>query len=167
MNIRKAKMVSSKGGSGSSTFRATLPAAWVREMGLSEEVRDLIIMHYNGKITIIKEEEEMENIIVNISQYEGVKLLGRKLNSEVVDDKTHTKYDHIDNGVHSPYEVRLEVIKENWEIIRADGNKEELEIMITNEYYKKNQKTDILSDKIKEMVLNGDDVEIYGEVVNL
>lgn len=59
---REARMIvnksgtTNKTGNGSSTFRATLPALWVREMGLDEETRD-IELSYNKEtqeITISK-----------------------------------------------------------------------------------------------------------------
>lgn len=61
MEIRKAKMIVNKSGSGSYTFRATLPANWIREMDLDEENRDLILSFDGNKITIqnIKGDVEM------------------------------------------------------------------------------------------------------------
>lgn len=49
---REAVMLVTKGGSGSSTFRATLPTKWVREMGLSESDRDLLLSFDGEKIII-------------------------------------------------------------------------------------------------------------------
>lgn len=165
MNIRKAKMIVNKAGAGNSTFRATLPTSWIREMGLDEENRNLIIMHYKNKITIIKERGELKNIIIRISQYEGIKMLGEKLSSEIVDKRDSVRYDHIKNGVYSPYEVKIEEIKEVWDIIRTDGVNEKLEIDIINEYHKKNIKKSVVCDKIQRLVIDGKDVELYGEVV--
>lgn len=51
---RDAKLLVTKGGSGSSTFRATLPTKWVREMELGEDVRDLKIAFDGEKIIIEK-----------------------------------------------------------------------------------------------------------------
>lgn len=51
---RDAKLLVTKGGSGSSTFRATLPTKWIREMKLSEDVRDLKIAFDGEKIIIEK-----------------------------------------------------------------------------------------------------------------
>jgi len=82
---RIAKLVVTKGGSGSSTFRATLPAKWIREMGLDEESRELLLS-FDGKRIIIENKEEMEmkakvyeGIKLMIKQYEGDK--GEKINT--------------------------------------------------------------------------------------
>lgn len=57
MEVRKAKMIVNKSGAGSSTFRATLPSSWVREMGLDEEKRNLKL-YFDGERIIIKNNEE-------------------------------------------------------------------------------------------------------------
>lgn len=51
---RNAKMTVNKAGSGSTTFRVTLPQKWVRGMGLNEEIRDLTIEHKDNAIIITK-----------------------------------------------------------------------------------------------------------------
>lgn len=58
MEERKAKLITTKGGSGSSTFRATLPAKWIRVMGLNEETRNLILKFDGKKILIENDKEE-------------------------------------------------------------------------------------------------------------
>ena len=60
MESRNAKMVVNKSGSGSNTFRVTLPSAWIREMGLSETERELKISFDGEKITIEKDTTERE-----------------------------------------------------------------------------------------------------------
>lgn len=57
MKKRRAKMVVNKAGSGSSTFRVTLPASWIRQMGLGEDNRHLKLF-FDGKQIIIKNNEE-------------------------------------------------------------------------------------------------------------
>ena len=57
---RKAKLIVSISGGkrgGGSTFRATLPTTWVRQMGLGEETRN-IKLFFNGEQIIIKNNEE-------------------------------------------------------------------------------------------------------------
>jgi len=55
---RKAKMIVNKSGSGNSTFRATLPNKWIREMGLDETERNLeLSFDEKNKEIIIKKEE--------------------------------------------------------------------------------------------------------------
>ena len=51
---RKAKLIINKSGSGSLTTRATLPISWIKEMGLNENERDLILEFDGEKIIIIK-----------------------------------------------------------------------------------------------------------------
>ncbi|WP_353096269.1 hypothetical protein [Tissierella praeacuta] len=60
MEVRKAKMIVNKSGSGNSTFRATLPNSWIRQMGLNEDVRGLILEFDGEKITIRNSGEENE-----------------------------------------------------------------------------------------------------------
>ena len=58
--IRRAILSVGKSGGkrgGSSTFRATLPTTWVRQMGLGEEVRN-IKLFFDGEQIIIKNNEE-------------------------------------------------------------------------------------------------------------
>jgi len=59
MEERKGTMVSTKAGSGSTTFRATLPAVWIREMGLNENNRELTLT-FDGKRIIIEKDEGVE-----------------------------------------------------------------------------------------------------------
>lgn len=51
---RKATMIVNKSGSGSTSFRATLPSSWIREMGLDEEARDLKLSFDGKRISIEK-----------------------------------------------------------------------------------------------------------------
>jgi len=57
---RKARMIVNVSGGkrgGSSTFRATLPTTWVRQMGLGEEARN-IKLFFDGEQIVIKNNEE-------------------------------------------------------------------------------------------------------------
>lgn len=56
MENRKAKMVVNKSGSGSYTFRATLPSAWIRKMGLNESERDLKLS-FDGERIIVEKDQ--------------------------------------------------------------------------------------------------------------
>ena len=58
MEKRKAKMIVNKSGGGNSTFRATLPNKWIREMGLNEENRELLLEFDGEKITIENQDKE-------------------------------------------------------------------------------------------------------------
>ena len=63
--VRRAKLsVNASGGErgGSSTFRATLPTSWIREMGLSEDIRD-IKLEFDGEQIIVKSNEEERKML--------------------------------------------------------------------------------------------------------
>lgn len=76
---RRATMVVNKGGSGGSTFRATLPTLWIRKMGLSEDVRDLRLIFDGERIIIesLKEETEMLEKLLETAKSEIVKEMDR------------------------------------------------------------------------------------------
>ena len=58
MEKRKAKMIVNESGSGSSTFRVTIPTKWIRKMDLGEDSRNLIISYNEkNKEIIIKKED--------------------------------------------------------------------------------------------------------------
>ena len=56
MEERKAKILFNKTGNKSVTTRITLPVTWVRELGATQEDRDVIICLKGNKITIKKED---------------------------------------------------------------------------------------------------------------
>ena len=59
MEKRKAKMIVNESGSGSATFRATLPSKWIRDMDLGENERNLMLSYdEENKSIIIKKLEE-------------------------------------------------------------------------------------------------------------
>lgn len=60
LEIREAKMIVNQSGSGSNTFRVTLPAVWIRKMGLSETERNLKLSFDGEKIVIEKDNEERD-----------------------------------------------------------------------------------------------------------
>lgn len=57
---RKAKLIVNSSGTGSSTFRATLPTKWIRKMGLGEDTRNLKLKFDGKKIIILKENSELK-----------------------------------------------------------------------------------------------------------
>src|SRR5690554_3499263 len=63
--IRRARLSVGKSGGkrgGSSTFRATLPTSWIREMGLGEKARNLKL-EFDGEQIIIKSNEEERKML--------------------------------------------------------------------------------------------------------
>lgn len=63
MQIRKGKLIKNvrAKGKGGTTFRATLPTLWVRELGLSEDERDIILKLEENKISIYKDNSSKGN----------------------------------------------------------------------------------------------------------
>lgn len=53
---RTLKIQYAKGGSGSKTTRLTIPITWIKEMGISEENREVEVSFDNGKIVIQKKD---------------------------------------------------------------------------------------------------------------
>ena len=53
MEKRKAKMIVNESGSGSATFRATLPTKWIKDMDLGEDERKLKIPRPDEELLII------------------------------------------------------------------------------------------------------------------
>ncbi len=54
MEKRNAKISFNKSGRGTLTPRATLPISWVKQMGLSEELREVELVFEDNKIIIQK-----------------------------------------------------------------------------------------------------------------
>lgn len=54
MEERKAKILFNKTGNNSVTTRITLPVTWVRELGATQEDREVTLTLKNNKITIEK-----------------------------------------------------------------------------------------------------------------
>lgn len=54
MAERKLKIIFGKSGSGSYTARLTIPISWVKEMGITQEDREVTAKFENGKIIIEK-----------------------------------------------------------------------------------------------------------------
>ena len=85
MEVRNAKLLVNrrKTGSGGTTFRATLPTSWIREMGLGEETR-MLELEFNGKEIIIKNNKE-ENNMLKLKEMIGKKMTLKEMDNEVLD----------------------------------------------------------------------------------
>ena len=55
MEKRKANVMFNKNGRGFTTTRITLPVPWIKDMGLNETDKEVIIEYEDEKITIKKE----------------------------------------------------------------------------------------------------------------
>jgi len=144
MKKRRAKMVVNKAGSGSSTFRVTLPASWIRQMGLGEDNRHLKLF-FDGKQIIIKNNEE------------EIKMLGKLLSLAKVEiEKEMDRVGYIDDSDNNERfldSLAKELVKK--EILQGNDN--------IDLYYEKESEIEELSeellDLIKEFVVNNYDSE--------
>ena len=57
MEKRKANVMFNKNGKGFTTTRITLPVPWIKDMGLNETNKEVIIEYEDKKITIKKERD--------------------------------------------------------------------------------------------------------------
>lgn len=57
MKKRKANIMFNKNGNGNLTTRISLPVPWIKDMGLSEANREVVIEYEDEKITIKKERD--------------------------------------------------------------------------------------------------------------
>lgn len=58
MEKRNLNVSFNKSGSGSITPRISLPATWIKEMGIDMENREVEVNFENGKIIIVKSETQ-------------------------------------------------------------------------------------------------------------
>lgn len=151
--IRKAKLLANirKSGIGGTTFRATLPSAWVREMGLSEDIRDLQIC-FNGKEIIIRNEKELESMKLVFKyphmahNYFELTLEGKLLEKKLYSNRREPIWKH-QGGLSSAIGSKdVEVYKEIWEVIKKDGNTLELEVDRIVSKYDNGEKTEELKE---------------------
>ncbi|WP_300389198.1 hypothetical protein [Fusobacterium sp.] len=61
MDKRIAKVLWSKGGTRSDTTRITLPVSWIRDMGLTKEIREMDIEYDQEKKIITLRKKEINN----------------------------------------------------------------------------------------------------------
>ena len=138
--VRRAKLsVSASGGErgGSSTFRATLPTSWIREMGLGEKARNLKL-EFDGEQIIIKSNEEERKMLERLLK-KALAEVGKEMN----------RAGYIDNSGDIPEEF-LDYIAE----LAID--------LVTNElvpdpdnielYYEKEEEIEYLADELIDMI---------------
>ena len=159
--IRKAKLLANvrKSGTGGTTFRATLPSAWVREMGLSEDIRDLQIC-FNGKEIIIRNEKELESMKLvfkypnTMRDFFELTLEGRLLEKKLHSNRREPIWKH-QGGLSSAVGSKdIEVYKEIWEVIKKDGSTFELEVKrIVSKYDDGKAGEEILEDYFADKIV--------------
>lgn len=106
LETRKAKMIVNKSGSGNSIFRATLPNSWIRQMGLSEDNRNLKL-EFDGKVITIKNNEEVEQM-----KKELIEQLKKDNTIEQLQEVGKIDIDCIDEDL----ELLIEVLEEEFQI---------------------------------------------------
>lgn len=89
MQTRRVKMVVNKAGSGSSTFRVTLPTSWIRQMGLGEDNRHLKLF-FDGKQIIIKNNEEEIKMLEKLLSLAKVEIEKEMDRVGFIDDSDNT-----------------------------------------------------------------------------
>ena len=100
METRKGKLIVNKTGSGSSTFRATIPNKWVRSLGLNESIRNLEIS-FDGTQIIIKNDEEMNDMEITKMEMKYVKMI------EMLEELGKIDIDHIEDLKTTVRELKL------------------------------------------------------------
>lgn len=105
MEARRAKLVVNKAGSGSTTFRSTLPAAWIREMGLDENNRDLRLIFDGEKIIIEPATSKIKLEFVYDTMYELVEEYKKELtdeemkSDEVINNLVNVTIDKLEDAI--------------------------------------------------------------------
>ena len=79
MELRKLKISFVKSGSGSLNTRLGVPISWIKELGISQENKEVLVYKINGKIIISKNYLEW-NIeeVSEIAKIEIVKILSKR-----------------------------------------------------------------------------------------
>ena len=134
--VRRAKLsVSASGGKrgGSSTFRATLPTSWIREMGLSEEFRN-VKLEFDGEQIVIKNNKEEIELLEKL-----LKIAKEKIKKEIED------LGFIDDSVNMPERFLDGLAKElvENELVPED----DIEL-----YYEKEEEIEELAEKLLDMI---------------
>ena len=160
MEIRQARMIVNKSGKGSSTFRATLPTVWIREMGLAEDIRDLVL-EFDGKEIKIKNKKEMEDmkLSLNVMTSEGLakltmegKLLEKTKLSERIGKKESVKGElvsYIDD-------TKITNYNEKWEITKTNGDIKLIEVTRRVTNYEGKITEEIFEDYFSEKIVYED-----------
>ena len=133
MQTKKAKLIATKGGSGSSTFRVAVPTRWIRGMGLGEETKNLKLEFDGNKIIITNNEEEatMLNKLLEVAKIEIV----REMNEVgFIDDSDNTDR-FLDDLARSLTEK--EILKDN----------DDIEL-----YYEKESEIEEIAEEVLEMI---------------
>ncbi len=138
--VRRAKLsVSASGGErgGSSTFRATLPTSWIREMGLSEDIRD-IKLEFDGEQIIVKSNEEEKKMLEKL-----LKIANKKIKEEIED------LGFIDDSDDIPEEFLDYIAELAKELVTNElvSDPDNIEL-----YYEKEEDIEYLADELIDMI---------------
>jgi len=135
---RKAKLIVGISGGkrgGSSTFRATLPTSWIRQMGLSEEARN-IKLFFDGEQIVIKNNEEEIKLLEKL-----LKIANKKIKEEMARDAGF-----IDDSDDMP-ERFLDCLAKELVEKELVPNKDDIEL-----YYEKEGEIEDLSEELLYMI---------------
>lgn len=104
MEKRKLNITFNKSGNGSYTPRTTLPAIWIREMGISQEEREVFVYKVGDNIIISKTENDLKFAkleIDSIIENKGYILFDE--NEEELWKYCYDRYNSINNFGNSNY----------------------------------------------------------------
>lgn len=171
LESREMKLLATKGGSGSSTFRVTLPTTWVREMGLNEDKRDLNL-YFNGSEIIIRNKKELESMKLNIKLMVDEGIVNLELEGKLLSFKEREfKGEELKVSGHDIRTIDENNIverDENWEVTKKNGEKFKYEVRKRETTYKNKVKKetfeDFFSDKIVYENWGIDELKEYGEI---
>ena len=136
--IRRAILSVGKSGGkrgGSSTFRATLPTTWIREMGLSEKARN-IKLKFDGEQIVIKNNEEEIKLLEKL-----LKIAKEKIKEEMARD-----VGFIDDSDDMP-ERFLDCLAKELVENELVPNKDDIEL-----YYEKEGEIEELAEELLNMI---------------
>ena len=91
----------------------------------------------------------LEKIKVQIGNEEYLELEGVKINNKLISENFETRRDHIANGLHSEYKIKVVRSRETWEV-----NNKTITVDVTQEFYNKSKPTITrISDDIMNMLV--------------
>ena len=145
METRRAKLVVNKGGQGGTTFRATVPTKWIRNLGLNEETRDIRLIFDSDRIIIENAAKPIDLNIVYKTMYkladELTEVTDEQIN-EIVEttlDKFEEDYLSFENFDENTLRVKLNEYIKKWLKMLGDLVGKTINELTVIEEYKKGQ----------------------------
>ena len=118
METRKLKITFNKSGSGSISASVRLPISWLKELGLTQENREVSVNFDNNKIIIEKEGNDMLNKRFTLSEFDDFMVRNdffSIFNDGVVDEVLEDGNIAYDSFVHEGILISFDVIEQKKE----------------------------------------------------